>query len=179
MVVIIIGGKAFEYGVDEDVDALAVTLMTSHIKQVFHQLKSTLRAHFVESNEISMTYSERSSVIRLTCLYDSDNPGIKFALSIHCDLSMSLLVHRKPISMDHEFWLGLPKKLFTGKDVNTVVEKLRNWRICPGNCEDQFQSLVSDGVPICTSTFQNVAFKEGDMGEEYNQIIEMYTADQG
>lgn len=172
---IIIGNKAFSYGPGDDVDRLAESLWASHFQRTFHWLKSELKNHFFGSEDVDtvklINKHHSSSVIQLSALYSCDNPGVKWVLSVHEDLTLTLLVHHRPVEKDHDFWLGLPVRVFSVNDVSVVISKLCRWSICQGNCDSQFVELVGENIPLCTSSLQKVSYREGYMGAEYSSTI--------
>ena len=83
---------------------------------------------------------------------------MKWVLSVHEDLTLTLLVHHRPVEKDHDFWLGLPVRVFSVMDVSVVISKLGRWSICQGNCDSQFVELARENILRCTSSLQNVSY---------------------
>ncbi|XP_070183181.1 uncharacterized protein [Littorina saxatilis] len=152
----IVGEKAFRYEPDQDVDDLVASLQASCRRQVFQKLTQDVKSAFQDSDSVCVLLLKECK-LRLTSMYDSSIPSLKFCLSISDDLSPSLVVHQGIIPPTHDFWIGLPRYLFTATDVLKVLDKVENWSICSGNCEEQFRSLVPVGVPFCDTTMKRAA----------------------
>ncbi|XP_070177865.1 uncharacterized protein [Littorina saxatilis] len=99
--------------------------------------------------------------------------GVKTVLHVERDLTLSLSVHNRPLSAVHNFWEGLPKRVFSAEDVQLVVKKLTApwWSICEGNNDEQFQKLLPDNAVLCDNQMQTKAYKEGNMGAQYTSTI--------
>ncbi|KAK7102679.1 hypothetical protein V1264_020866 [Littorina saxatilis] len=160
---VIVGEKAFRYEPDQDVDDLAASLQASCRRQVFQKLTQDVKSAFQDSDSVCVLLLKECK-LRLTSMYDSSIPSLKFCLSISDDLSPSLVVHQGIIPPTDDFWIGLPRYLFTATDVLKVLDKVENWSICSGNCEEEFQSLVPVGVPFCDTTMKRAAYKESVYG---------------
>ena len=144
---------------------------------MYQNLKTSLPNQFQDNDNVESVKSFKkgdSESIRILFLYNnSENLRIKAALYVHHDLTTSVSVHDKPVSADHTFWLGLPKKVFSAKDVEAVVDKLTHpwWTVCEGNKDEDFQNFVPENVPICNRQMTPIAYREENMGANYKSTI--------
>lgn len=170
---LIVAGVIIKYSPDEDVDKLAEQALSNRIIAIFLKLKAALPQHYEDHEEVDSVRVVKNN-IRITMLYNGEDPhdvSVKATIVISDTLHPSLCVHRQSITKDHDFWLGLPHCVYTVKDVDSIVSKFCAWGVCEGNSDGVFQSLVPEGVSICSSGFQRKGFREGSMGAAYSSTV--------
>ena len=89
--------------------------------------------------------------------YTKANPTVK--IQVNREFMCQVKVHEKEIPHTHAIWTNVPELCDTVQSVSKLIEYIEGFRVCNGNSEEEFQTLVHVGGTLGRGTEV-----EGDFG---------------
>ena len=125
----------------------------------YKNLKEDLKNNFFLYNCTLLKSNE--NCIEYLKFYHGEATTIQLSVKIRSDFTPLIEVHGKHVSPEHEFWSGLPEKCTTLADIVKLLTKLHGFKVCMGNPDKEYHSLIKSHVEWCQPP---QAYVEGDFG---------------
>ena len=146
-----------------DIGLEEVTIASQTYEQLVCELKQF---------EWTKTYTlvPHNTSFHLVKFYTGANPSVK--IRVNREFMCQVKVHEKEIPRTHAIWTNVPELCDTVQSVSKLIENIEGFRLCSGNSEEEFQTLVHVGGTLGRGTEVEVeAYREGDFGAGYQSTI--------
>ena len=133
----------------------------------YKNLRGSLKNNWSFLYNCTLLWSNENCIEYLK-FYHGEATTIQLSVKIRSDFTPLIQVHGKHVSFEHEFWSGLPEKYTTPADIVKLLNKLYCFKVCVGNPDREYQSLIKSHVESCQPP---QAYVEGDFGAVKDGVL--------
>ena len=133
----------------------------------YKNLRGSLKNNWSFLYNCTLLWSNENCIEYLK-FYHGEATTIQLSVKIRSDFTPLIQVHGKHVSFEHEFWSGLPEKYTTPADIVKLLNKLYCFKVCVGNPDREYQSLIKSHVE---SRQPPQAYVEGDFGAVKDGVL--------
>ena len=133
----------------------------------YKNLRGSLKNNWSFLYNCTLLWSNENCIEYLK-FYHGEATTIQLSVKIRSDFMPLIQVHGKHVSFEHEFWSGLPEKYTTPADIVKLLNKLYCFKVCVGNPDREYQSLIKSHVESCQPP---QAYVEGDFGAVKDGVL--------
>ena len=114
----------------------------------YKNLRGSLKNNWSFLYNCTLLWSNENCIEYLR-FYHGEATAIQLSVKIRSDFTPLIQVHGKHVSPEHDFWSGLPEKYTTPADIVKLLNKLYYFKVCIGNPDKEYQSLIKSHVESC------------------------------